>query len=304
MQSTTDNVSDSTPPTHPTRFKWKWILYGIIALAYLPQLPGCLTAHASKFGRVVDADTGKGMAGIIVIASADISTSGGAPFFPETLSSFTTEYRVVTTTDKDGKYWIHSTWIQSDLRHFLPLFGDFDQEWHVIAFRPGYVMDRDYEYVQKISRRDSYDQSIISGGHPSVSLWLGALIKLKTTKLIPTDMTVQLATAYYDSLLNVADGNAKIDRNDVDERRMASQSYHYFLPKYCSRPENDSLDMASSWLMPSPSIYLNVLRNLEPENFQELHFKVYEQWPTPKYRSKFKAGDICTAMKAAGETPS
>ena len=64
MQSTTDNVSDSTPPTQPTRFKWKWIFYGIVALAYLPQLPGCLTAHASKFGRVVDANTGKGMAGI------------------------------------------------------------------------------------------------------------------------------------------------------------------------------------------------------------------------------------------------
>jgi len=117
-------------------------------------------------------------------------------------------------------------------------------------------------------------------------------------------MTVQLATAYYDSLLDIANGNAKIDRNDVDERKMASQSYHYFLPKYCSHPANDPLYMASSWLMPSPSIYLNLLRNLEPENFQESNFKMYERWPMPKERSMFKAGDICTAMKAVGETPS
>jgi hypothetical protein len=54
-----------------TRARVGWTIAGtVFVLLFGLQIPGCMTANTPKVGRVVNATTGKGMAGVTVIASA------------------------------------------------------------------------------------------------------------------------------------------------------------------------------------------------------------------------------------------
>ena len=133
------------------RFRWRGVL--IVALIFLPflsQAPGCVMANSPKVGRVVDEVTGKGLADATVIASARFNVE-----LPSGGSGSDMPYRVIARTDRDGNYFIPSTW--SHIRFALPGM-DAREAWVITVYKPGYVVARDAAHlgVFRPSGRNAY----------------------------------------------------------------------------------------------------------------------------------------------------
>jgi hypothetical protein len=74
-------MTPESPEKHPVPTTRRRVLIAIasmvLAILYLPRIPGCVMSHTSKTGRVVDAETGKGVADAAVIATSNMTCSGG-----------------------------------------------------------------------------------------------------------------------------------------------------------------------------------------------------------------------------------
>src|ERR1700752_2892876 len=82
------------------------VLLAPFAALVLFNLPGFLMARVPKTGRIVDATSGEGIPDVTVIASATFYACGG---LVETRCASNTEYRMLTRTDANGRYWIRPT---------------------------------------------------------------------------------------------------------------------------------------------------------------------------------------------------
>lgn len=85
-------------------------------------------ANSMKYGRIVDATTGKGIPDVSVIAAANFFAGPG-------LGGDNT-YRVISHTDENGNYWIPSTWLQMNI---MPPVGSPHTRWLISAYKLGYV---------------------------------------------------------------------------------------------------------------------------------------------------------------------
>ncbi|MBK6376648.1 MAG: hypothetical protein IPF61_06730 [Xanthomonadales bacterium] len=105
----------------------------LLIAPFTPQIPGCIAAHRSKSGKVVDVETGKGLPNAFVISSARF-VSGPLFFGP---SGNVVLYNIIVRTDAEGRFSIPSTW--SDLHIGTP--GTHPGvTWVVTVFEPGYAV--------------------------------------------------------------------------------------------------------------------------------------------------------------------
>lgn len=108
------------------------ILFLIIA-ACMPQMLARMATHMAKTGLVIDTETGKPMPNVIVIASG-WSSQGGVLVCN---GGDSTLYRIVTTTDAEGRYHVPTTWL--DMVPWAPGFSP-RVGWVITVFQTGYAV--------------------------------------------------------------------------------------------------------------------------------------------------------------------
>lgn len=108
------------------------ILFLIIA-SCMPQMPARMATHMAKTGLVIDTETGKPMPNVIVIASG-WSSQGGVLVCN---GGDSTLYRIVTTTDAEGRYHVPTTWL--DMVPWAPGFSP-RVGWVITVFQTGYAV--------------------------------------------------------------------------------------------------------------------------------------------------------------------
>lgn len=261
LQTNKDSPSSSQSAQ---RFKKRWIFFGLLVCAYLPQLPGCVGAHEAKFGRVVGID-GKGIPNAFIIVRSTVYSSGGSPFLPDVYSSERPEYDRLTKTDANGWYWIPSAWLDLDGDHFLPIFGAFQQHWSLVAIDPGFVDTLDEKKWKKGYSNVDYGSSPYAAGSGEwrpFALQFGFVARVGDIELKHIEMTLPQALQYYGRI-------ALTRENEGVELRTAF--YRYFLPKMCGFPQDKELDATPRYspvYAPSYKAFWQALRELEPVGFR------------------------------------
>lgn len=125
------------------------LLCGTASCAFAPPHPGKHELRAVKHGRIVDADTGAGIADANVIAVWRQHSSGVSDMVSG--GSWCNLQRIVVT-DSDGRYTIPDVSHELDARemHFGPLsLNKLWSDWLLIVFKPGYVRAGDLETLPK-----------------------------------------------------------------------------------------------------------------------------------------------------------
>jgi len=166
-----------------------WIVSALLAVLYVPIVPGCVNAHVRKEGSVVDALTHKGLPGAFVIATASVTTSGG---LVEARTATDREYLFVTRTDASGKYSIPSTFSRLNFHHFVPGIGSLRESWKIVAFLPSYVYAKDMEWLPEAPKLAGY----VAEPQPDWS-WSGFHIASEPIFLQKNALPISQAVMYY-----------------------------------------------------------------------------------------------------------
>jgi len=177
----------------------------VVADANKPRHIGNKELTMQKSGRVVDADTGLGIAGAKVIVDWN-TLSTGIPGYSSTGGTWCDLQRIVTT-DENGDYTIPDVSKDLDLSDRGTHFGKtpfglasqtHDKEYAIAVFKPGYVPVGDLETV-----KDAMEQArkrLISGltlvKVPDVSFSAGKVV-IKQVALRKVDLAWPDLWAYY-----------------------------------------------------------------------------------------------------------
>jgi len=260
------------------------IIYLLVVLAFLPQIPGCVMANMPKTGRVIDATTGKGMAGVAVIASAQFAAQNLIHG-----SNVSCRYRIITHTDADGGYYISNTW--SRLAFGLP-GTDPQISYAIVAYKAGYVIDGD----ERAWTFDKYGQPG-SPGSEIAAWWLGPVVRVETIRMKPAALSLKQEAVYYSDSIAGSFFGCDVNRLNVQEVTFRRSAYDILMPKVCSLPSSNELDDKATGalidLVPQLEKANERLKQLEPENWGK------DSYMQPKYRAE----DVCKAMQAGGDLP-
>jgi hypothetical protein len=274
--------------------KLRWILPTLLALSYVPQIPGCVLAHVSKDGRVIDALTGAGLPDAFVIATAYVTTSGG---LVESRTTTNLEYLFVARTDAAGNYSIPSTFSHLNLYHFIPGFGSLKETWKVVAFKPSYVYAEDLKWI--------LDSGYLAGykAEPEVAwFWHGFHIEAEPLRLQEYILPLNQAVMYYKGYqIGSAPEFGPETRALVisDEAKNVDILLHQLLKsRICSLDKDSKLDnkttKEAAALAVHPSKAKKTLENLEPNGFE---LKEPHQFKDEKDYPDFSAKNVCLAMQ-------
>lgn len=259
----------------------------ILAILYLPVIPGCVMSHTTKAGRVVDAATGKGVSDAAVIATSNMTCSGGG--FVESRTSMDTEYRIVAHSNKDGSYVIASTWSDVDFVHFFGL-GACHEAWTLKAFKLGYVSSDDAtEWAPETPAGVGSMSRLAVEGHPNAT-WLLVSAHVEPIVLNAHPLPVGDAAKYYANVIK-SGGFPQPDQPNDDEIRMRLDAGSYFEDQICRLNPDDRLDWGDdmSVFVSDHIAFVRQLDRMEPSAFE-----VARQTGRP---SVFRAGTICAAMR-------
>lgn len=269
-------------------------LLAIPVLLLLPQIPSCAMAHASREGRVLDAN-GKGIPSAAVIATANLRCSASS--LVESHTATRTEYRIVTHTNDEGQYTVPSNWFRLDLAHLLPWAAlQCDQTWNVDAFKLGYVSDLD---AQLWARTDihglpvAYELSTAKG-HTSAT-WKSLSVEVGSIVLIPRELSLRESAVYYANVLK-SGGFVEDQEPTQDELKAKSQGVEYFAGQICALQPSDPIDWVDSLhvFVTHRNIFIRSLKKQEPDVLR----LAGESGKPPVFR----ASSICSALRAAGDS--
>ena len=183
-------------------------------------------------GLVIDAETGKPMPNVIVIASG-WSSQGGVLVGN---GGYSTLYRIVTTTNAEGRYYIPTTWLD-----MVPWVPGFDPQvgWVVTVFQPGYAVVGDEQAWEKNKRGEMYGRALSGQVTPSYS-YNGLFIEVDPIRLYKPTLTLKEAGHYYSDLKGVgAPDFASEEPGDLAIRKLG---YALFAPWVCSLDPDTQLD--------------------------------------------------------------
>jgi hypothetical protein len=160
------------------------LLLFLIIASCMPQMPARMATHMAKTGLVIDTETGKPMPNVIVIASG-WSSQGGVLVGN---GGYSTLYRIVTTTDAEGRYHIPTTWLDMSpwVPGFYPRVG-----WIVTVFQTGYAVVGD-ERAWEADSRGMMNHRALSGlVTPSYS-YKGSFIEVDPIRMYKPTLTLPL----------------------------------------------------------------------------------------------------------------
>ncbi|TAH45394.1 MAG: carboxypeptidase regulatory-like domain-containing protein [Dokdonella sp.] len=257
------------------------IIFTLLVLLFLPQLPDRLAVHMAKTGTVVDSKTGRPMPNVIVI-SAGWASHGPLLVGP---GGYAHLYQFVTTTDAQGRYEIPSTWSTFGLA--LP-GSEPRSGWIATAFKPGYAVVGD-EKSWKVFHSDGTTmfkpRSVFDTPGASSR---GIYLEVEPIKLYRPTMTLKEAAVYYGAIKGAARlGLLPTDTNKIAIRQ---QGYELLAPWVCALDVNTELDYSTmAFIEGFAENVLDasaLLKDLEPEQSR------LEPYENPKFR----AGNVCKVV--------
>lgn len=272
-----------------TRIKKRWILLCLVLLLFSGQIPGCVMVNTPKFGRIVDATTGKGMPDVEVIAVGHFRAQG-----PIHGSVAEYPYRIVTHTDADGNYWIPNMLLH--LRFGLP-GTDAMQTWMITAFKPGYAIVGNEKSWSEFDEYGAAKYLPKSTSENPSAWWLGFVIRVNPIKMRPTPLTLKEAVMYYKNVTEL--GWSIYRAREPEELALTELSYRYFSPLICGMDSAFEMDTTTTGAIGNFAInrdaFLKKLRDLVPTGFQTGY-----QLPVFKddrlHPEIFHAKDVCKAL--------
>jgi hypothetical protein len=260
----------------------------VLAIVYLPGIPGCVMSHTTKAGSVVDPATGRGVADAAVIATSNMTCSGGG--FVESRTSTDTEYRIVAHSDEDGSYVIPSTWSDVGFVHLFGFLGACHEAWTLKPFKLGYVSSDDAkEWARETPIGVGSMSRLAVEGHPNAT-WLLMSARVEPIALNAHPLPVGDAARYYSSVIG-SGGFPQPDQPNDDEIRMRLDAGSYFEEQLCRLNPDDEIDWGDDmrFFVSNRIGFVRQLDRMEPAAFE-----VSRQTGKP---SVFKAKTICDAMR-------
>lgn len=273
------------------RLKWRWIIFALVLLPFLPQVPSCMMANLPKTGRLVDVTTGKGIPDAAVIAAAN--------FYGESFagSGGDNVYRVIVHTDANGDYWIPNTWLH--IGNWIPTIPFFIRNphttWLITAFKPGYVFVGDEKAWTDYDNYGHPKYWPRSVGFTPPATWLGVVVKVEPLQMRPIQLSLREAAIYYRGIFLTGSPNIG-EWNEPQEVALRRRAYEIFLPQVCNL--DPEVEMDTNWASAFDAFVPNnvrtneSLRKLEPSGFKDDYM-----YPI------FHAKNVCAAMKAGGDLP-
>lgn len=251
----------------------------LLVAPFTPQIPGCIAAHRSKSGKVVDVETGKGLPNAFVISSARF-VSGPLFFGP---SGNVVLYNIIVRTDAEGRFSIPSTW--SDLHIGTP--GTHPSvKWVVTVFEPGYAVvgdEKAWLYADNYGMPRFLPRS--TARTPELSTadqWLG---NLGTIRMFKPAFTLKQAASYYSRVKSTS--NPYFYSTRPDDVAIRKKGYDLLAPWVCSQDPDLDLDyltaMSIEGFASDPIGATELRKKLDPENYKK---ELYD-------RPKYKAGMMC-----------
>lgn len=255
---------------------------GVALLVFFIVLPSYLPALAPKTGRIIDHDSGQGIADADVVVSGWYSQRGAWRDI-----DFCT-YVAITKTDKEGYYHL-----PSEYSHVVVSTPSSNPEniWYLYASKDGYVTAGTKWPLE-------YD---IDGGVKGVSRWdsrshsntrAGSAIAITPIELMQVHMTLQQRIAYFrETGLSTycSDDNSYL----APMRQAVHEFYQSVLNEICSSAENDTIPSTSvNYLMlyaDEVQDYIAAWRKLDP---QQNHHQMTAN------AVSYKLSDVCNVARA------
>lgn len=280
---------DIKTPAKPRRFKLRWIVFGLLVIPFLPQVPSCVMANSAKSGRIVDVTTGQGIPDVAVIAAANHYAAG-----PNGNGGDNT-YRVITHTDANGNYWIPSQWVH--LFVTLP-YGNSHHTWLISGFKPGYAFvgdDAAWTEYRDDGQPRYWPKSV---GITPPATWFGLFVRVEPLEMRPVQLPLRDAALYYKSILVTGNGSGEI-WNRPEEVAVRKVAYDIFMPKVCALPPDTAMNEwevgAYETFVRNPSAYNRAIRKSER--------KAMDQALVNSKLAVFQARNVCIAMKLGELSP-
>lgn len=262
-----------------------------------------------KHGRVVDANTGVGIANVTVIATWDSSASGGWSG-----SGGGCELAKFAKTDANGAYVIPDISAELDVshRHDSPKLwwpgrdnGWLDYSWRLILYAPGYLREGDAEAFER-SPLSSERRPIPGNSHYALAPvatvefpWkfypprvtsVDKVVEVAPVRVIPAKMDALHEIVYYNRILRAVN-NCGVGRSPPEVAVLQEDMRRRIREVPCSLPSSTVVgaDIVSE--------YMFILS--DATTFQRLDDAGFLNRCCPPYFKKLEAGALCSA--ATGE---
>ena len=252
--------------------------------------------YMAKEGRVIDADTGKGISNVVVNIFAEYGSAepfsgdgGGELFRYDTL-----------LTDENGYYTLLAQWHAMNYDWssiFFAVAARRESYAYVVAFRWGYVNVNDkYEGA---SLNASGPESAFNGGPESWprvtsphSTWLGVVVKVDEIKLKKKLLDIKTASLYYAELEHHASPSSSAGRKFIFEE---------ILRQVCDQADQAKtmgyLEFSSfARIAPNYKFYMDEMGHLEPQNIRK---SFSGNWIADDRARQYQTNDVCESLKAA-----
>ncbi len=220
------------------------LLFLVGTMLYAPMKN--IDAFLPRYGRVVDANTGEGIAHIPVIAFAKIATqSGWGGMGTRTL------YRTITYTDTDGYYSVISHWGSMPLFPTFP--GDFlEIRWAITALKLGYAVQGD-EAEWELPRGGKY-HSPSPYRKPNYQYGFWGL-HIEPIRMEKVSLSLYQAVHYYTDVVFSAHTYDRSAKQTEEEKALRRPVYDYFMPKVCALDPDTRLNWSAGDFVDEPMKY-------------------------------------------------
>lgn len=204
-------------------------------LQMLPQLTDYFTTCSAKTGIVIDKETGKPMPNVLVMA---VGWYWHGPVYIGQ-GGTQTLYRIVTTTNEQGRYRIPAQYSGNGV-YVFGVIGEYHWRWAVTAFEPGYVVDGDNEPPPSTIPDAPYYRPILSNSIPPYSL-AGLHFEVEPIRLFKPELSLEEAAVYYARIKSSGSLHSKPEHTFASEP-LRVKGYAYLAPWVCSMDPEQSVN--------------------------------------------------------------
>ena len=214
------------------------------SMLYVPMKN--IAAFLPRYGRVVDANTGEGLAHVPVIAFATIATqSGWGSMGTRTL------YRTITYTGADGYYSVTSHWGSIPLFPTFP--GDFSEiRWAITALKLGYAVQGDEAEWELPSGGQYHSPSPYKKPDYRYGFWG---LYIEPIRMEKVDLSLYQAAHYYWDIISATHTYNRIAKQTEEEKALRRPFYDYFMPKVCALDPDTRLNWSAGDFVDEPRKY-------------------------------------------------
>ncbi len=252
------------------------------SMLYVPMKN--IDAFLPRYGRVVDANTGAGLAHVPVIAFATIG--GQAGWGP---SGYGTLYRTITYTNEDGYYYVPAKWGSMPFAPYLPTMMWVRIDWAITALKVGYAVQGD-EVEWELPRHGQYHPpSPYRKPHYQIGFWG---LHIEPIRMEKVNLSLYQAAHYYADILHAAGTFDRLAKQSDEEKALRRPVYDYFMPKVCALDPDTRLNWGIGDFVDEPMKYFDLIFKMGDE--------LEKRFPGGgRDRALWIAGYQCKALKMA-----